>query len=121
MHKPQDASPVTIMHLGLSLQQHARFDLTGKVGLVTGACKGIGAAIACGLADCGARVVVSSRKREAVAQTLRQAGHEAAAPAAGMGRMEETRALVNQAQAVFGGLGFQCEQRGHHPAAQAVT
>ncbi|MCG3156913.1 MAG: 4-formylbenzenesulfonate dehydrogenase TsaC1/TsaC2 [bacterium] len=89
------------------MQQNTRFDLTGKVALITGASKGIGAAIARGLAECGARVVVSSRKLEAVeavAQTLRQAGHEAAALAAHMGRMEEARALVDQAQAVFGGL-----------------
>ncbi|MDZ7269184.1 MAG: glucose 1-dehydrogenase [candidate division KSB1 bacterium] len=89
------------------MQQNTRFDLTGKVALITGASKGIGAAIARGLAECGARVVVSSRKLEAVeavAQTLRQAGHQAAALAAHLGRMEEARALVDQAQALFGGL-----------------
>ena len=38
------------------------FDLSGKVALLTGASKGMGKAMAAGLAEHGAKVVVSSRK-----------------------------------------------------------
>lgn len=44
----------------------SRFDLIGKVAVVTGASKGIGEAIARGMAEFGANVVVSSRKQAAV-------------------------------------------------------
>ena len=42
------------------------FQLEGKVALITGASKGIGEAIARGLAEFGAKVVISSRKQQAV-------------------------------------------------------
>ncbi|HJQ83718.1 MAG TPA: SDR family NAD(P)-dependent oxidoreductase, partial [Candidatus Binatia bacterium] len=65
-----------------------RLSLAGKVAIVTGASKGIGLAIAAGLAEFGARVVVSSRKQEAVeaaARKIRERGGEAAAVAAHVG------------------------------------
>lgn len=41
------------------------FDLTGKVAVITGSSRGIGRAIAIRMAGAGARVAISSRKREA--------------------------------------------------------
>lgn len=85
----------------------SKFDLTGKVAIVTGASKGIGEAIALGLAEFGAKVVVSSRKQEAVesvAQAIRKAGGEAAAIAAHVGDMDQARALVDQTIKQFGGV-----------------
>jgi len=42
------------------------FDLTGKVAVVVGGTSGIGRAITCGLADAGADIVPTSRRREEV-------------------------------------------------------
>jgi gluconate 5-dehydrogenase len=56
------------------------FDLTGKVALVTGAYRGLGFAIARGLANAGATVVLNGRKTEplsAAAKTLAAAGLKA--------------------------------------------
>jgi gluconate 5-dehydrogenase len=44
-----------------------RFDLTGRVALVTGSSRGLGAAIAAGLAEAGARVLLHGRDRQALA------------------------------------------------------
>jgi shikimate 5-dehydrogenase len=45
------------------------FDLTGKVAVVVGGTSGIGRAITCGLADAGADIVPTSRRREEVLAT----------------------------------------------------
>jgi NAD(P)-dependent dehydrogenase (short-subunit alcohol dehydrogenase family) len=45
------------------------FDLTGKVAVVVGGTSGIGRAITCGLAEAGADVVPTSRRREEVEAT----------------------------------------------------
>jgi NAD(P)-dependent dehydrogenase (short-subunit alcohol dehydrogenase family) len=86
---------------------HDRFRLDGRVAVVTGASKGIGEAIARALAEAGARVVVSSRKQEAVdevAHAIATAGGEAMAVACNVGRIDEARALVDRTIAEWGGV-----------------
>ncbi|MEV5783133.1 SDR family oxidoreductase [Streptomyces sp. NPDC051639] len=53
-----------------------RIDLTGRTALVTGSTQGIGAAIAAGLADAGARVGVNGRDKEKVDAAVRQLREE---------------------------------------------
>ena len=85
----------------------ALFDLTGKVAIVTGASRGIGAAIAVALAEAGASVVVSSRKQESVnagAARIREAGGTATALATHTGDAAAVAALVETAVATYGGV-----------------
>ncbi len=44
-----------------------RFDLTGKIALVTGSSQGIGLALAQGLGEAGARIVINGRDKEKLA------------------------------------------------------
>lgn len=78
--------------------------LDGKVALVTGASRGIGRAIATGLADAGARVMLSSRKQEALEEAAAGIGGETAVFAAHAGRPEEAEACVAATVDRFGGL-----------------
>jgi NAD(P)-dependent dehydrogenase (short-subunit alcohol dehydrogenase family) len=83
------------------------FDLTNKVAIVTGASKGIGEAIARGLAAFGAKVVVSSRKQEAidaVAQSIRADGQEAVGVVGHMGEPAAVKNLVVKTCEKFGGV-----------------
>lgn len=84
-----------------------KFRLDGKVAIVTGASKGIGEAIARALGEAGAKVVVSSRKQEAVdevAHQLSALGIEAIAVAANAGDKVALTALVQKAADHFRGV-----------------
>ena len=85
----------------------SKFNLEGKVALVTGSSKGIGKSIARGLAEHGARVVVNSRKQEAVeavANEFRAAGLEAIGVAGHVGDPDQQEQLIQKTLEAYGRL-----------------
>lgn len=81
------------------------FDLRDKVAVVTGSSRGIGRAIAEVFARAGAKVVVSSRSKEAcdpVVHGLRAEGHTAMAVPCHIGKKEQLRNLVDVTLAEWG-------------------
>jgi 3-oxoacyl-[acyl-carrier protein] reductase len=82
------------------------YDLRGKVALVTGASRGLGAAIASQLGACGARVAVnyfgSPEKARRVVDQVRQAGGTAEVFRADVRDEQEVAALIGQAEKALG-------------------
>lgn len=95
------------------------FDLSGKVALVTGGTRGLGHAMARGIARAGGDVIVVSRDQEAcarVAAELRnETGVRAVGIAAHVGRWSALDDLVEQAYAEFGKLDVLVNNAGMSP------
>ena len=96
------------------------FDLQGRVALLTGASKGMGLAMAEGLAEHGARVVISSRKLDqcqAAADELndRLGEGRATAIACNIGYKEQLQALVDETRARVGPIDVLVHNAGINP------
>jgi len=96
------------------------FDLTGKVVIVTGSTKGIGRAMAEGLAAAGASVVVSSRKQdlcdEVAAQIVESTGADVFAKACHVGEWEMIPDFVAAVHERFGRIDGLVNNAGINPA-----
>jgi len=96
------------------------FDLTGKVALLTGASKGMGKAMAEGLAEHGAKVVVSSRKLDQCEATAAEINEKcgdgsAIAIACNIGYKDQLQALVDTAREKLGPIDILVSNAGINP------
>jgi NAD(P)-dependent dehydrogenase (short-subunit alcohol dehydrogenase family) len=95
-----------------------RFDLSGKVALVTGGSRGLGRAMSLAFAEQGADVIVASRKIdscEEVAEEIRAMGRRALPVAAHVGRWDDCDALVHLAYQHFGKVDILVNNAGMSP------
>jgi gluconate 5-dehydrogenase len=85
------------------------FDLSGRLALVTGASRGLGLAMARGLAEAGARVVLNSRdagRLAAAAAELRRSGITAETAAFDVGDATVVERAVTEIEARLGAIGI---------------
>lgn len=84
-----------------------RFDMTGRVAVVTGGSRGIGRAVAGGFAAMGAKVVVASRKADACERAVAEitaAGGTAQAVPTHVGDLAQLEGLVAATVDAYGGI-----------------
>ncbi len=91
----------------MNTSQGSGFDLTGKTALVTGASRGIGRALAVGLAAAGADVALSARDTDALEQVRNEVealGRKAFVIPADVTDADACRSLIEDAVAALGHL-----------------
>ena len=84
-----------------------QFKLDGHVAVITGGGRGIGEAIALGMAEAGADIVVAARRTEeieAVADKIREIGRKALSITTDMMEIEQVQALADQTARDMGAL-----------------
>ena len=94
------------------------FRLPGRVALVTGASRGIGRAIALGLAEAGADVVLVSRKLpdlEAASQEISQMGKKTLTVHTNVRYLPEINNLVKKSMEEFGHIDILVNNAGTNP------
>jgi dehydrogenase/reductase SDR family member 4 len=99
------------------------FSLQGKVALVTGASRGIGRALAIGLAQAGADLAIASRKLpdlENVAEEIRKTGRKCLSVAAHIGRIEEINNLVKKVGEEYGKIDILVNNAATNPTMAAA-
>ncbi|MGZ4673321.1 MAG: SDR family NAD(P)-dependent oxidoreductase, partial [Ilumatobacteraceae bacterium] len=101
----------------------ALFDLTGKKALVTGGGRGLGQAIAIGLAQHGADVAVTSRtvaELDETAAAVRALGRECLVVPGDASRKDEIDRVVGEVAAGFGRVDILINNAGVDAAAPAI-
>lgn len=96
------------------------FDFKGKAALITGGGRGLGLAMAKGLASQGADIVIASRKLEqcqAAAEEIKAMGGRALALGAHVGRWSELDSVAQAAWGAFGKLDILINNAGIAPTA----
>lgn len=97
-----------------------RFDVSGKVVVITGATKGLGRGFAFGLAEAGARIVVSSRKQELCDQVAAEVAAKTGAQTLGLachvGEWDAIPAFVDRVYDHFGQVDGLINNAGISPA-----
>ena len=100
------------------------FSLRDKVALITGASRGIGEAIAIGLAQAGADVAIVSRKLpdlERVGEEIKKSGRKCLLVQAHLGKVEEINHLVKRVFEEFGKIDILVNNAATNPTmAQAI-
>jgi NAD(P)-dependent dehydrogenase (short-subunit alcohol dehydrogenase family) len=101
-----------------------RFDLSGKVALVTGGSRGLGREIVLGFAEAGADVVIASRKAEAcevLAKTVRETtGQRSLGVGCHVGQWADLDRLVEVAYGEFGRVDVLVNNAGMSPLYDTV-
>jgi NAD(P)-dependent dehydrogenase (short-subunit alcohol dehydrogenase family) len=99
---------------------HELYDLSGRVAVITGGSRGLGKAIAFGLAQAGADVVIASRKLEncqrVAAEVEHETGRRALAVGFHAGHWADSSRLLDTVRQEFGSLDILVNNAGMSPA-----
>ena len=96
-----------------------RFDLTGKVALVTGGSRGLGRSMVLAFAEAGADVIIASRKLDSCEETAKEVrertGRRALPVACHVGEWDQVEALAEAAYKEFGKVDVLVNNAGMSP------